>query len=304
MNNRLRIYLTAAADPLTAPARLHQLSRLKRKGIRQPLREVIAANPNVDEQLLWDLAQDCPHQVVDNPVFRLLSLENDSWWERCGRSALIRLLARMGPEAPEPARIYLLEQLVEALAELDPNQRGEILWSWEEDIEIIWNPIHQVGSQDNHQKEHERRQVFQVCTGLDPFPGYYRLNGGDRPESGSDLILILEALVSCAEEFVSDLDIGNGWRLELESADSSSNLDIISVDPTLPDWEFCIDNDHSLQVIDPAGLMHSISLSTDNVEESHRINSIQNQLLSVIFKGFGNAYQVIDEVRRAFCLVE
>jgi hypothetical protein len=300
----MNIFLSEAADPSTSTARLRQLSRLKHKGIRQPLREVIAANSNVDERLLWDLALDCPHQVVENPVFRLLSLTNESWWERCGTVPLMRLLARMGPEAPEPARIYLLEQLVDALADLESSQRGEILWRWEEDIEIAWNPVTQMSCKENDRKVNEHRQTFQICTGVDPFPGYYTLNPGDRPESACDLIALLEALFSCAEDYVADLEFGNGWFLELEGTNSSSSLDIISIHPVLPDWGFCINNDHSLIVTDPAGFMHSISLSTDDVEEFHRINSIRDQLLGSVFQGFETGLQAIDELRSAFCLVE
>ncbi|MEA5474273.1 hypothetical protein VB716_08570 [Synechococcus sp. CCY9201] len=304
MKNRLRIYLADAADPSTAPARLHQLSSLKRKGIRQPIRAVIAANPNVDENLLWDLAQDCSQQVVDNPVFKLLLLENDAWWKRCGTTALIRLLARMGPEAPEPARIYLLEQLVDALADLESSQRGEILWRWEEDIEITWKPVTKMSCKENDRKVNEHRQTFQICTGVDPFPGYSTLSPGDRPESACDLIELLEMLFSCAEDYVADLEFGNGWFLELEGTNSSSSLEIISIHPVLPDWGFCVSNDHSLMITDPAGLVHSISLSTDEVEESYRINSIGDQLLGSVFQGFETGLQVVDELRSAFCLVE
>lgn len=139
MNTKQNNLLREAADPSTSLSRLRELSRLKGKNVRQHLRTLIAANPSIDEKLLWDLAHDCDEQVYANPLFKRLLLANVSWWEQCGTTALMRLLARMGAEAPERARNHLLEQVADELVHLNPSYRGEMKWIWEEEIKIAWN---------------------------------------------------------------------------------------------------------------------------------------------------------------------
>lgn len=298
MNKTQENLLKEAADPSTSKPRLLQLSRLKGKNIRQHIRALIAANPNVDEKLLWNLAQDCDQEVIDNPVFRRLLHDNATWWKRCGTTALIRLLARMGAEATEASRTYLFEQIVDDLIKLDSSQRGEMTWCWEEDIEITWNTSLQADGQGTK----ECRQKFQVNTGVSPFPSYYTLIVGHRPETPPDLVLLLKALITLSSDFVSGLEIYEDWQLKLEGSDSSSSLSVDSIDPDISDWGFEVDNDHRLKATDPAGFLHCIQLSTDNVEELHKVYSIQDRLLARIFHGFENSRECIDVIRRAFCL--
>lgn len=302
MNTKHKDLLKEAADPSTSLPRLRELSRLKGKDIRRRIRTLVAANPGIDEKLLWDLARDCDEQVLTSSLFRRLLLANVAWWERCGTTALVKLLARMGAETQEVARNFLLEQVAYDLAQLDPSHRGEITWIWEVEIDIVWNSASGASSRDKARKMEECSQQFQINLEVSPFPSFYTLTPGDLIETPSDLISLLNALISCSDDFVSNLEIYKGWQFELECSESSSRLCITSVSPNLEEWEFDVDNNHRLEVTDPTGHTHSIQLSTDNLEEYHQIHSIRERVLDRIFPRFEDSHALVDTIRRAFVL--
>jgi hypothetical protein len=64
-----------AANPATNPRKLRMLSK---SGINI-IMEAVAGNPNTPTQVLWKLMKFFPHQVVNNPIFDLLILENPDW---------------------------------------------------------------------------------------------------------------------------------------------------------------------------------------------------------------------------------
>lgn len=98
--------LIEAADPSTSPERLGRLSSWPDLEERKQLRQILAANPNIESSLLWELAADYPLQVVNNERFKLLCLSAEPWWEDCESLALIQLLS-MDKDVSGSARSYL-----------------------------------------------------------------------------------------------------------------------------------------------------------------------------------------------------
>jgi hypothetical protein len=64
-----------AANPATDPKILQKLSK---SGVKSIL-ESIAGNPNTPIQVLWELMKSFPHEVVNNPIFNLITLEDPRW---------------------------------------------------------------------------------------------------------------------------------------------------------------------------------------------------------------------------------
>ncbi len=106
--------LIEAADPSTSPERLGQLSSWPNLEERKQLREILAANPNVESSLLWELAAEHPLQVVNNEQFKILCLSAEPWWEDCGSLALIQLLS-MDKQVSGSARSHLVRLIWDEL---------------------------------------------------------------------------------------------------------------------------------------------------------------------------------------------
>jgi hypothetical protein len=64
-----------AANPETDPKTLESLSK---SGINY-IMEAVAENPNTPIPVLWKLVKFFPHQVVNNPTFNLITLEDSNW---------------------------------------------------------------------------------------------------------------------------------------------------------------------------------------------------------------------------------
>ena len=119
MNKEIDAALIEAADSSTSAKRLRELSDWADSKERNKIREVLAANPNIDNALVWELAADHPSQVADNPQFKLLLLSSEPWWEECDSQALIQLLA-LRQDVSDSARIHL----------------AKLIWD-----ELTWDPI-------------------------------------------------------------------------------------------------------------------------------------------------------------------
>lgn len=119
MNKEIDAALIEAADSSTSAKRLRQLSDWADSNERTRIREVLAANPNIDNALLLELAADHPSQVADNPQFKLLLLGSEPWWEDSDSQALIQLLA-LRQDISDSARIH----------------SAKLIWE-----ELTWDPI-------------------------------------------------------------------------------------------------------------------------------------------------------------------
>jgi hypothetical protein len=64
-----------AADPTTNPKILAKLSARPDSDIL----ELVASNPNTPINILWSLIGEYSHQVVENPIFSLIILEDPDW---------------------------------------------------------------------------------------------------------------------------------------------------------------------------------------------------------------------------------
>ena len=115
MTKEIDAALIEAADTSTSAKRLRELSDWADTEERNKIREALAANPNIDNALLWELAADHPSQVADNLQFRLLLLDSEPWWEDCDSQALIQLLA-LGKDVSDSARIHLAKLIWDELA--------------------------------------------------------------------------------------------------------------------------------------------------------------------------------------------
>jgi hypothetical protein len=84
-----------AANPTTDPILLRKLS-----GSRDRItRKEVAGNPNTPTDVLWLLIKQYPYQVLENPLFLLIVLENPNWIMEIPESDLHQLLHQ--PSLPE-----------------------------------------------------------------------------------------------------------------------------------------------------------------------------------------------------------
>ena len=81
--------LAEASNPLTPPARLHQLARHRNRTIRN----AVAANPNASRRDLVSLALVMPETVAANPVLEWWLLEDANWLASIDERARHGLLA-------------------------------------------------------------------------------------------------------------------------------------------------------------------------------------------------------------------
>ena len=63
------------ANPEIALETLRELSRSDDRAIRQ----TVAGNPNTPIDVLWNLMTEFPNEIVANPLFALIALENPDW---------------------------------------------------------------------------------------------------------------------------------------------------------------------------------------------------------------------------------
>jgi hypothetical protein len=89
-----------AANPETTSETLRTLSR----SFDRETRKAVAGNPNTPNNCLWELVKEFPHEIINNPVFPLITLENPEWILDITDTALIELLKQ--PKIPE---IFLRE---------------------------------------------------------------------------------------------------------------------------------------------------------------------------------------------------
>ncbi len=84
-----------AASPTTDPIILRKLSGSRDRVSRQE----VAGNPNTPTDVLWLLIKQYPYQVLENPLFLLIALENPNWIMEISETDLHELLQQ--PSVPE-----------------------------------------------------------------------------------------------------------------------------------------------------------------------------------------------------------
>jgi hypothetical protein len=98
-----------AGDPTTSPERLRQLSEERDPNEYACLKQLIAANPNADDELLMALAADFPKEVIGNPSFQF----GEAWRESCELRSLCSLALAMGEDAPPSLKSALTSRFQE-----------------------------------------------------------------------------------------------------------------------------------------------------------------------------------------------
>jgi hypothetical protein len=84
-----------ASSPETTSARLTQLANQNHREINK----AIAINPNAPLEILWQLGQDYPSELLNNPILALLPLENLNLIQDIPEDTLCALLREK--ECPE-----------------------------------------------------------------------------------------------------------------------------------------------------------------------------------------------------------
>jgi hypothetical protein len=102
-----------AANPETDPAILLKLS-----GSRDRLtRKEVAGNPNTPVDVLWHLIRQYPYQVLENPLFLLIVLENPNWIMEIPETDLHELLQQSSvPEAIVDAALHHTQSYIRGVA--------------------------------------------------------------------------------------------------------------------------------------------------------------------------------------------
>jgi hypothetical protein len=77
-----------ASNPSTHPQLLQQMATVKDR----ELRKQVACNPNTPTEVLWELGIDFPDEILANPIFKLLQLEDLNLPAKIPHCTLISLL--------------------------------------------------------------------------------------------------------------------------------------------------------------------------------------------------------------------
>ncbi|MBW4506491.1 MAG: hypothetical protein KME64_08280 [Scytonematopsis contorta HA4267-MV1] len=145
----------------TSPELLQELSTSEDEQIRQ----AVAANPNTPTDVLFKLGEEFPQELLDNPVFSLLLLENPNFMQDIPEATLVNLIKL--PSIPdsflqwvlnssnEPQILFFItmnpkvskedlqklinkfqrhwnSEQIQQVAKLHVNWSGEMEWGWEE----------------------------------------------------------------------------------------------------------------------------------------------------------------------------
>lgn len=149
--------LRLAADPTTAADHLKKLADTDDRRIR----ETIAGNPNAPTELLLELGEEFPEQLLNNPIFPLLCLEELHQVDDIPLKTLCSLLKQpnvpehffelgvktqnweaigslgMNPQTPKA----ILERLVQNTRNSDFQQVAKLHVNWEGEISEGWQAI-------------------------------------------------------------------------------------------------------------------------------------------------------------------
>ena len=272
MAKTLAELLVEASDPQTPAARLKAISNRKRKSERTALREALAANPNIAEDLLWELAIEFPAAVCNNPGLQLIQLREPAWWTCCGTGALLILLSVMREKAPDQARSYLFDTFTRGLMLACPLElKSDYGWVAEDSITIEWTKQNDdEDDRDDHDEapdfdDHNDQDCEQViqdftlslsCEG-ESYSSFWDYKA---PSTPLELCDLLEALLTAKGEPIDLTALAAcGWSVgdDVEMGDPDWSID--RSDPDLPNWDFKHSGWGSVTVTDPTGWSHEVS---------------------------------------------
>jgi len=308
MTTPLEAALIEACATTTSQERLRQLSEWTQPDECSRLRQTIAANPNVDEDLLWELAVDHSDVVIWNPKMGQFDPCDDPWWERCESAALLKLLVELGEKAPHRGRDRLVQCIADELRESSPlGFRME----WHQ---RITHHVFVEVAQDTTET-----YISNESPGSDDQDGqdddFWSNAFNKKPEEFS---FALE-FCSIVEDCFFDLEIGNSWQPHDSAAlmnglialglSKSGKMDlntlpwdykhdstlggqgywhIDKVDPDLAGWEFDLDVDGFgegvLTVTDPTGVRHHKDISRE-ADQDYLNPELDRNLADLLFSG-------------------
>ncbi|MEA5474274.1 hypothetical protein VB716_08575 [Synechococcus sp. CCY9201] len=310
---------TEARSPDTSPARLRQLAKTK------ILRPLIAANPNVDEELLWELAVDHPEAVIKNPKMDLFDLGVDPWWERCESAALLKLLVELGVNAPQRGRDQLVHSIADELRESSPlafrmewHQRltRHIFIAVAQDTSEADSSDESIGSDDqdaqddafwsnaDDKEQEEYSFTLEFCSIVEDCFFDLEIGNSWKPHDSATLLKILIAL-GLSESGKMDLT-ALPWDYEHNSTLGGQGYwQIDKVDPDLPGWEFDLDVDGFgegvLTVIDPTGFGHHRDISSE-ADQDYLNPELDRDLAELLFGGQFSIDQLHELLPKALVL--
>lgn len=268
--------LNEAGNPETRPERLQQLSEWKRRHERSRLRKAIAANPNVDDDLLLALAADHPKEVISNPRFQLLELSGKTWWKDCEAAAVFKLLVELGENAPAEARTHLIQQIVDMLTEFESLEMNmEWHMSFSKRVTVNWQAVSVDDDDDGDDDDSDatdKKRAKEACQAI-PVKQVFSIQFSCVVEENLYFLrppCEIEDPRALIEELIQDPEGGDllaileqhGWEAEGDSTPGDQGFwEIESVDPQLEDWEFDSDlfGDGSgvVAITDPTGKVHN-----------------------------------------------
>jgi hypothetical protein len=81
------------------PTSDHQILLKLQRSFDRITRQNIAGNPNTPIEAIWKLAKEFPYQVIENPVFPLITLGNPQWIMEIDKNDLVELMHQ--PQVPD-----------------------------------------------------------------------------------------------------------------------------------------------------------------------------------------------------------
>jgi len=310
MAKTLAELLAEASDPQTPTARLKAISNRKRESERTALREVLAANPNIAEDLLWELAIEFPAAVVSNPLLQLIQLRESAWWTQCGTGPLLSILSVMGAIASEQARSFLFKSITDCLMLESPfSLTGIFTMSFSEEISVEWSPQGEHGADSDCEDDSSESEEFIQNFTLDfkcSVESYSRLEVESEPAYSKELYMILVALLPEGGGS-PDLDLlaDYGWSVDSDSMDDGY-WELDSHDPSLPDWdlncEIMGDGSGTVTVTDPTGLSHEIMIGECNYDSEDSTPTLDIDLVETLISRSLDAKTFLSTLKAAFLL--
>ncbi len=308
MASPLSELLAEASDPTTPSTRLREISQLPNSSERTAVRQALAANPNLEGELLWELAIECPAAVADNPGLRLIQLREPAWWTQCGTGALLSLLSVMGEKAPDDARSHLFEQIAtELTSDCTLQIRGDYTCSVSHDITIEWQP-------DRDTEPQKSEPCHATDSASDDFVLHFKCLGDyigsialmRKPETSVELCDVLEALLP-SHQGALDWDTLSkcGWE-EIDFGMDDAYWELDNCEPDLPDWQFDADlmtgYSGTVAVNDPTGCSHEILLPQGDPDFVKSNPVPEFDLSQVLFVQHLDSRLIVQRLRSAFLL--
>ena len=157
--------IEAATNSATPPKLLAELASSKDFEIRK----AVASNPNTPTDVLLKISTEFPKEVIENPVFDLLLLENPNLGEKIGYetiNSLLKLTAdRNLSKSVLLTLIALKNKELQQAAKLHVNFAGEMKEGWEE---VLKDAIETSNFTTKSQRDREVEELFAYLLELIP----------------------------------------------------------------------------------------------------------------------------------------